>query len=136
MAPIVKIKPEHCIFCNCCFIGLSKDAREQAKGRTEQLVAENKRLEKQKSELMTAFKKQMKLIDILKRQKVLYIISVISNHQKHVYLRISVWSGLIWPGLALPCLILPAWRLSVGPVGPNGRFPLFAKCPQGMLVVV
>ena len=36
----------------------------------EQLTAENKQLTKQKTELITAFKKQLKLIDLLKRQKV------------------------------------------------------------------
>ena len=38
--------------------------------RFDQLQNENKRLEAQKTELLTAFKKQLKLIDILKRQKV------------------------------------------------------------------
>jgi hypothetical protein len=40
-----------------------------AKKIMEKLTNENKRLEKQIHELLQAFKKQLRLIDILKRQK-------------------------------------------------------------------
>ena len=48
----------------------TKDLSEQDKKKIEQLTSENRRLEKQRLELMNAFKRQLKLIDILKKQKV------------------------------------------------------------------
>lgn len=48
----------------------TKEMSEQDKKKIEQLTNENRRLEKQRLELMNAFKRQLKLIDILKKQKV------------------------------------------------------------------
>jgi len=51
----------------------TKDINEQDKKKIEQLTNENRRLEKQRLELMNAFKRQLKLIDILKKQKVFHL---------------------------------------------------------------
>ncbi|XP_025052873.1 testis-expressed protein 9 isoform X3 [Alligator sinensis] len=48
---------------------VEKDIANQELKKFEELKIQNKRLEKQKGELMAGFKKQLKLIDILKRQK-------------------------------------------------------------------
>jgi len=47
-----------------------KDRDAGARKETERLQAENKALVRQRGELLGAFRKQMKLIDVLKRQKV------------------------------------------------------------------
>lgn len=46
-----------------------KDIKESDRKSIEQLIMDNKQLEKQKSEILLAMKKQMQLIDVLKKQK-------------------------------------------------------------------
>ncbi|KAG2440550.1 hypothetical protein HYH02_010134 [Chlamydomonas schloesseri] len=47
-----------------------REAKGSAAADTGRLLAENRKLERQRGELITAFKKQLKLIEVLKRQKV------------------------------------------------------------------
>jgi len=47
----------------------SKENQQEEKKRVDSLMAENRKLEKQKSDLIQGFRKQARLIDILKRQK-------------------------------------------------------------------
>jgi len=45
------------------------DKSDDVKKQYDKIIQENRKLERQRNELLQAFKKQLKLIDVLKRQK-------------------------------------------------------------------
>ncbi|GFH11439.1 uncharacterized protein HaLaN_06934 [Haematococcus lacustris] len=47
-----------------------RDGKDAVRADLNRLAADNKKLERQRAELLLAFRKQLKLIDVLKRQKV------------------------------------------------------------------
>ena len=71
----------------------SKDTNEQEKKKLEQFQMENKRLQKQKNELILAFKKQLKLIDILKKQKMHLEASRILQFTEEEFINALEWNS-------------------------------------------
>ena len=70
----------------------TKDSNDQEKRRYEQTQTENKRLQRQKTELIQAFKKQLKLIDILKKQKMHLEAAKILQFSEDEFLAALEWS--------------------------------------------
>ncbi|GAB1605867.1 testis-expressed protein 9-like [Argonauta hians] len=71
----------------------AKDQSCNDKKRIEQLMMENRFLEKQKNELMTGFRKQMKLIDILKKQKMHIEAAKILSFTEEEFIKAMEWEN-------------------------------------------
>uniref|UniRef100_A0A8C8EVM1 Testis expressed 9 n=1 Tax=Oncorhynchus tshawytscha TaxID=74940 RepID=A0A8C8EVM1_ONCTS len=70
---------------------MSKDTADQEHNKIETLKAENKKLEKQKAELIVGFKKQLKLIDILKRQKMHFEAAKMLSFTEEEFMKALDW---------------------------------------------
>jgi hypothetical protein len=70
-----------------------KDGSEQDKLKLDSLSSENKRLQKQKVELIQAFKKQLKLIDILKKQKMHLEAAKILQFSEQEFINALEWNS-------------------------------------------
>ena len=74
---------------------------EHDKLKFESLSSENKRLQKQKVELIQAFKKQLKLIDILKKQKMHLEAAKILQFSEQEFINALEWNANTAPTQSL-----------------------------------
>ncbi|KAA0723381.1 Testis-expressed protein 9 [Triplophysa tibetana] len=71
----------------------SKDSTSQEHQKIENLQAENRKLERQKAELIVAFKKQLQLIDILKRQKMHFEAAKMLSFTEEEFMKALDWGN-------------------------------------------
>ncbi|XP_015451599.1 testis-expressed protein 9 isoform X2 [Pteropus alecto] len=71
----------------------NKDIATEEHKKIEALKSENKKLEKQKGELMIGFKKQLKLIDVLKRQKMHIEAATMLSFTEEEFLKALEWGN-------------------------------------------
>ncbi|KAM4593252.1 testis-expressed protein 9 [Odontesthes bonariensis] len=70
---------------------INKDKKSEEHQSQENVLAENKMLKKQKTELIVGFKKQLKLIDILKRQKMHYEAAKLLSFTEDEFMKALDW---------------------------------------------
>ncbi|CAL8243249.1 unnamed protein product [Lota lota] len=70
---------------------LTKDRTKEVHQSKENLLAENKVLKKQREELILGFKKQLKLIDILKRQKMHFEAAKVLSFTEEEFMKALDW---------------------------------------------
>ncbi|XP_024150918.1 testis-expressed protein 9 [Oryzias melastigma] len=73
---------------------MNKDKIGEEQESKERLLTENNMLKKQKAELITGFKKQLKLIDILKRQKMHFEAAKLLSFTEEEFMKALDWGKL------------------------------------------